>query len=91
MFSGQCWQEPGKSSKPWNNRSGNWKKSSSSEAPADLPKAGGRFDLAIEVGFLGASSQVDPRFAGNYEYIGELSLGGDFRSVKGALAAAIQT
>ena len=29
--------------------------------PADLPKEGGRFDLAIAVGFLAASGQLDPQ------------------------------
>ncbi|MGR9107833.1 MAG: YifB family Mg chelatase-like AAA ATPase [Gammaproteobacteria bacterium] len=60
-------------------------------APADLPKDGGRFDLAIAVGILAASGQVDPRNVLHYELIGELSLGGELRPVNGVLAVAIQT
>ncbi|MCI0653395.1 MAG: YifB family Mg chelatase-like AAA ATPase [Methylococcaceae bacterium] len=59
-------------------------------APADLPKEGGRFDLAIAIGILAASSQVDKKAASHYEYIGELSLGGELRPVNGVLAVAVQ-
>ncbi|MGH8476856.1 MAG: YifB family Mg chelatase-like AAA ATPase [Methylococcales bacterium] len=59
-------------------------------APADLPKEGGRFDLAIAIGILAASGQVDKKAARQYEYIGELSLAGDLRPVNGVLAVALQ-
>ena len=58
-------------------------------APADLPKEGGRFDLAIALGILAASDQIDRQLLGNYEFLGELALTGELRGVDGALPAAI--
>lgn len=58
-------------------------------APADLPKEGGRFDLAIAVGILVASGQVAGRLLEGLEFCGELSLNGDLRPVRGVLAAAL--
>ncbi|MBK6288043.1 MAG: YifB family Mg chelatase-like AAA ATPase [Pseudomonadales bacterium] len=58
-------------------------------APADLPKEGGRYDLAIALGILGASGQIDPRSLEGFEFLGELALSGEIRSVTGALPAAI--
>lgn len=58
-------------------------------APADLPKEGGRFDLAIAVGLLRASGQLPLDFS-EMEFLGELSLGGDIRPVRGLLPALIQ-
>ncbi|MHB1372775.1 MAG: YifB family Mg chelatase-like AAA ATPase [Thauera sp.] len=58
-------------------------------APADLPKEGGRFDLAIAVGILVASGQVAGRLLDGLEFCGELSLNGDLRPVRGVLAAAL--
>jgi magnesium chelatase family protein len=58
-------------------------------APADLPKDSGRFDLAIALGILAASGQIDARKLKGYEFAGELSLGGDLRPVKGALAMSL--
>jgi magnesium chelatase family protein len=59
-------------------------------APADLPKDGGRFDLAIAIGILVASDQLPPGpFAGT-ELYGELSLGGDLHGVRGVLPSALQ-
>jgi magnesium chelatase family protein len=58
-------------------------------APADLPKDGGRFDLAIAVGILVASGQLAPRHdLSVLELLGELGLAGNLRSVQGALPAA---
>ena len=57
-------------------------------APADIPKDGGRFDLPIALGILAASNQVPMDAISNYEFIGELSLGGQLRSVKGVLPTA---
>ncbi|MFZ9652059.1 MAG: YifB family Mg chelatase-like AAA ATPase [Steroidobacteraceae bacterium] len=59
-------------------------------APADLPKDGGRFDLAIAVGILLASAQVPsrPEVAAALELLGELGLAGELRPVRGALPAA---
>ncbi|OED35566.1 ATP-dependent protease [Chromatiales bacterium (ex Bugula neritina AB1)] len=58
-------------------------------APADLPKSGGRFDLPIALGLLAASGQLDPESLANFEFIGELALGGELRSVEGVLPTAI--
>ncbi|HEY3046471.1 MAG TPA: YifB family Mg chelatase-like AAA ATPase [Polaromonas sp.] len=58
-------------------------------APADLPKDSGRFDLPIALGILAASGQLDARKLEGYEFAGELSLGGDLRPVRGALAMSL--
>ena len=58
-------------------------------APADLPKEGARFDLPIAMGVLAASKQVDRERLGQWELLGELSLNGDLRGIKGCLPAAI--
>ncbi|WKJ90370.1 YifB family Mg chelatase-like AAA ATPase [Methylomonas montana] len=58
-------------------------------APADLPKEGGRFDLAIALGILAASGQIPKDALHEYECIGELSLGGELRPIPGALPVAI--
>lgn len=55
-------------------------------APADLPKESGRFDLPIALGILAASKQIPGKEFGNYEFAGELSLTGELRPVRGALA-----
>jgi magnesium chelatase family protein len=60
-------------------------------APADLPKDSGRFDLPIALGILAASGQVDAARLHGYEFAGELSLAGDLRPVRGALAMALAT
>ena len=56
-------------------------------APADLVKHGGRYDLAIAVAILTASEQVDGRHLADLEFLGELSLYGDIRPVRGAFCA----
>ena len=58
-------------------------------APADLPKDSGRFDLPIALGILAASGQIDSNKMQGYEFAGELSLGGDLRAVRGALAMSL--
>lgn len=58
-------------------------------APADLPKEGGRFDLAVALGILAASEQISSAALENTEFYGELSLSGELRPVRGALAAAV--
>jgi magnesium chelatase family protein len=60
-------------------------------APADLPKQGGRFDLPIAIGILIASGQLaDARDElTGCELYGELSLGGELRSMKAVLPAAL--
>jgi magnesium chelatase family protein len=59
-------------------------------APADLPKEGARFDLPIAVGVLAASGQVDADDLDQCEFLGELSLTGRLRAIKGALPAIIR-
>ncbi len=54
-------------------------------APADLPKRGGRFDLAIALGILLATDQLEQNTLKNLVVLGELGLTGDIRSVPGIL------
>lgn len=58
-------------------------------APAELPKEGGRFDLPIALGLLAASEQIDAQQLERLECAGELSLGGELRPVRGALAMSL--
>jgi len=58
-------------------------------APADLPKDGGRFDLAIALGILAASGQVPAAALEHLECLGELALSGAIRPVQGVLPAAL--
>lgn len=58
-------------------------------APADLPKEGGRYDLPIALGILAASGQIPMDKLAQYEFLGELSLAGELRSVSAVLPAAI--
>jgi magnesium chelatase family protein len=58
-------------------------------APADLPKEGGRYDLAIALGILAASGQIPIDVLNRYEFLGELALSGELRCINGALPAAI--
>jgi magnesium chelatase family protein len=55
-------------------------------APAELPKESGRFDLPIALGILAASRQLQADGFSKYEFAGELSLTGELRPVRGALA-----
>lgn len=60
-------------------------------APADIKKTGSAFDLPIAVGTLGATSQIEnPEKLGRYVIMGELSLDGAVRPIRGALPIAIQ-
>ena len=58
-------------------------------APAELPKEGTRFDLAIAIGILAASGQVPTDLLEQYEFIGELALSGELRSVEAVLPSAL--
>jgi magnesium chelatase family protein len=58
-------------------------------APADLPKDGGRFDLAIALGILAASGQLPAAALQDVECLGELALSGGLRPVQGVLPAAL--
>ncbi len=52
-------------------------------APADLPKEGARYDLAIALGILCASGQIKQDSLDQYEIIGELGLDGSLRACHG--------
>ena len=58
-------------------------------APADLPKDSSRFDLPIALGILAASAQLKGDALAGHEFVGELSLTGELRPVRGALAMAL--
>ena len=58
-------------------------------APADLPKESGRFDLPIALGILAASGQIPAASLDGYEFAGELSLSGELRPIRGALAMVL--
>ncbi len=60
-------------------------------APAELPKEGGGFDLPIALGILAASQQIPEKHFDDCEFLGELSLNGELRSVRGVLPAAIRS
>ena len=58
-------------------------------APADLPKAGGRYDLAIALSILLASDQIPEKSLSNTEVLGELALDGSLREVHGVVPAIL--
>jgi len=57
-------------------------------APADLKKAGSAFDLPMAIGILGASGCFRSQDLSTFLFMGELSLDGSVRPVKGALSIA---
>jgi magnesium chelatase family protein len=60
-------------------------------APADIRKTGTAFDLPIAIGTLGATEQIENvEKLSEYVIMGELSLDGEIRPIKGALPIAIQ-
>ena len=59
-------------------------------APAELPKDGGRFDLAIALGILAAGGQVPREALRDCEFLGELALSGELRPVTGVLPALLR-
>lgn len=58
-------------------------------APADLPKTGGRYDLAIALGLLVACDQLKVDELGQYECFGELALTGELRGVQGLIPSLL--
>lgn len=58
-------------------------------APANIKKEGSAFDLAIALGVLAATGQVNPDLLKNYIFTGELSLDGELRPVRGVLSMAV--
>ncbi len=59
-------------------------------APADLRKEGSAYDLAIALGILQASSQIESELLNSFVVMGELSLDGSLLPIKGALSIAIR-
>ena len=59
-------------------------------APADIRKEGAAYDLPIALGILHASQQLNTELLADYIIMGELSLDGDLRPIKGVLPIAIQ-
>ena len=55
-------------------------------APADIPKESGRFDLPIALAILAASGQIPVDSVSHHIFAGELSLTGELRDIRGALA-----
>ena len=59
-------------------------------APANLRKEGSAYDLPISLAVLGSTNQINPKPLGDYMIMGELSLDGEVKPVKGILPIAIQ-
>lgn len=58
-------------------------------APADLPKEGSHYDLAIVLALMVAMEAIAPDAVSGYTAVGELALDGSIRAIPGALPAAI--
>ncbi len=58
-------------------------------APADIKKEGSAYDLPIALGLLAASSQLSSEHLNEYVVMGELSLDGTIKPIKGALPIAL--
>jgi magnesium chelatase family protein len=58
-------------------------------APADVKKEGSAFDLPMAIGILGAAGCVRTQNLARYLFLGELSLDGSLRPVKGTLSMAV--
>lgn len=59
-------------------------------APADIKKEGSSFDLSIAVGLLAANGVVSDKLLPDSVILGELSLDGQLRPIKGALPIAVE-
>lgn len=59
-------------------------------APADIRKEGAAYDLPIAIGIMAASGQIGTNLIDKYVIMGELSLDGSLRPVKGVLPIAIE-
>ena len=58
-------------------------------APADIRKEGSAYDLPLAVGILAANETIKADLVGQYMMMGELSLDGTLKPVKGVLPIAI--
>lgn len=59
-------------------------------APADVKKEGTSYDLAIAIGVLAASKQIEVDVLDKYIIVGELSLDGSILPINGALSIAVE-
>jgi len=59
-------------------------------APADIKKEGSAYDLTIAIGILAASGEIESSAVSDYIIMGELSLDGGLRGIKGALPMAVK-
>lgn len=59
-------------------------------APANLKKEGSSFDLPIAMGIIAAEGAISPDLLGDYIVVGELSLNGKIKSIRGALPIALE-
>lgn len=59
-------------------------------APADIRKEGSAYDLAIAIGILASSKQIEAPLLDEFLILGELSLDGGILPIKGALPIAMQ-
>jgi len=58
-------------------------------APADIRKEGSAFDLPMALGLMGCQGTFFGKILDSHVFLGELSLDGSVRSVRGALSAAL--
>lgn len=58
-------------------------------APADVKKEGSAFDLPMALGILAAEGVLEPESVRNYLVVGELSLDGRVKAIRGALSIAV--
>ena len=65
------------------------KKTTISMAPADLKKEGASYDLPLALGILSASEQIKIKNLNHWIVLGELSLNGEVRAVKGAISSVM--
>ncbi len=66
-----------------------WQRITINLSPADLPKEGSHYDLAIALGLLAAMGVVDAEALSGYMVVGELGLDGRLAPVPGVLLAAL--
>ncbi len=59
-------------------------------APADMRKEGSAFDLPIAVGIIAATGEIGSYYLRNSMMLGELSLNGELRKIRGALPIAVE-
>lgn len=59
-------------------------------APADIRKEGAAYDLSLAIGILAASGQISDNLLSEFIVMGELSLDGDLRTIKGVLPIALE-